>query len=302
MERIGIVGVGRMGANIARRLKECGYPIAAIYDSNADAGKVVAKELGAPFIDSLSEVTKVSDVIITAVTDDLAMKEIYERPKDNLFMGAPNKFFINCATISPSVHIFLMQKAVMLGAHMLEAPMAGSIDQAKAGKLFLMIAGERADVEKLTPLFKSLSSDRVYTGAPGTAANLKALVNMVMNINTAALAEGLGLADSLGMDLAMVSEVFAKTGAASRVLETDGTDMLTRDHETYFSAAHAAKDSGIATELGRSQGLPMVLASATEAQYQSMVLRGLGHLDKSGIAEMTFKSRLADHTPVLTPA
>ena len=83
---------------------------------------------------------------------------------------------------------------------------------------------------------------------------MKALVNMVMNINTAGLAEGLGLGDALGLDLTMLREVFSQTGANSRVLETDGEDMQNREHSCFFSAAHAAKDSGIALDLARAAG------------------------------------------------
>mgnify|MGYP001396419917 FL=1 len=114
---------------------------------------------------------------------------------------------------------------------------------------------------------------------------------MVMNINTAALAEGLGIADALGLDLEMLCEIFSQTGANSRVLETDSEDMLGRDHECYFSADHAAKDSGIAIAVAEGAGIAVPLAKATLAQYEKMVELGLGDLDKSGIAELTFKGR-----------
>jgi 3-hydroxyisobutyrate dehydrogenase len=120
---------------------------------------------------------------------------------------------------------------------------------------------------------------------------VKALVNMVMNINTAGLAEGLALGATLGLDLEMLRKVFSQTGAASRVLETDGEDMQNREHSCFFSAAHAAKDSGIALELGRNLGLDLPLARATREQYDRMVAEGLGEIDKSGIAELTFKDR-----------
>jgi 3-hydroxyisobutyrate dehydrogenase len=75
------------------------------------------------------------------------------------------------------------------------------------------------------------------------------------------------------------------------VLETDGEDMQNREHSCFFSAAHAAKDSGIALELARSLELDLPLARATKEQYDRMIAEGLGELDKSGIAELTFKDR-----------
>jgi 3-hydroxyisobutyrate dehydrogenase len=101
----------------------------------------------------------------------------------------------------------------------------------------------------------------------------------------------LGLGDALGLDLNMLREVFSETGANSRVLETDGADMQNRDHDVYFSAAHAAKDSGIALGLAAGVDLGLPLARATFEQFERMKALGLGDLDKSGVSELTFKSR-----------
>ena len=110
-----------------------------------------------------------------------------------------------------------------------------------------------------------------YIGKAGQAAQVKALVNMVMNINTAGLAEGLGLADALKLDLKVVAEVFsARPAQTRRVLATDGEDMINRDHSCFFSGAHAAKDSGIALALGKQQKLSLPLAAATFAQFTKM--------------------------------
>ncbi|MFP5501679.1 MAG: NAD-binding protein, partial [Candidatus Sericytochromatia bacterium] len=154
-----------------------------------------------------------------------------------------------------------------------------------------MCGGEPALFERLKPLLAQMSVSIKHVGPVGEASKVKALVNMVMNMNTAALAEGLGLGDALGLDLGMLREVFSQTGANSRVLETDGEDMQKRDHDCYFSAAHAAKDSGIALALGQEAGLTLPLAEATWRQYRRMEEAGLGELDKSGIAELTFKGR-----------
>ena len=170
--------------------------------------------------------------------------------------------------------------------------MASSITQARAGALYLMCGGKAEAFERAKPLLESLSASLRYIGEAGEAAKVKALVNMVMNINTAALAEGLGLGEALGLDLNMLRDVFAQTGAASRVLETDGEDMQNRAHECYFSAAHAAKDSGIALTMAEQAGLTLPLAQATYQQYRRLGAIGKGELDKSAIAELTFKGRV----------
>jgi 3-hydroxyisobutyrate dehydrogenase len=293
-ERIGIVGVGRMGANMARRLKECSYPVTAVYDLNRDAARALAQEIGAEVSATLAQVTEKSDIILTVVTDDKAMRRIYSPKGDSLLKNAAGKIFINCATISPEVHVEVEKLAHRAKAQSLEACMASSITQARQGTLYLMCGGERSTFEKIKPLLEKLSDEGKllrYIGPAGKAAQVKALVNMVMNINTAGLAEGLALGDALGLDLTTLREVFSQTGANSRVLQTDGEDMQNRDHSCFFSAAHAAKDSGIALNLGKKQRLKLPLAAATKKQFDQMVKKGFGELDKSGVAELTFKGR-----------
>lgn len=290
-ERIGFVGVGRMGANMARRLKDCGFQVTAVYDARKDVAESVAQELGAQAPQKLSAVTELSDVIITVVTDDDAMRKIYAPKGDGLLSNATGKVFINCATISPKVHVEVERLAKKAKAESLEACMASSITQAREGSLYLMCGGQEATFNRVRPILEKLSSSMRYVGKAGQAANVKALVNMVMNINTAGLAEGLALGSALRLDLNMLREVFSQTGANSRVLQTDGEDMQNREHSCFFSAAHAAKDSGIALDLGKEKGLDLPLAAATRKQYDRMVKEGLGELDKSGIAELTFKGR-----------
>jgi 3-hydroxyisobutyrate dehydrogenase len=281
---IGFVGVGRMGANMARRLKDRGYHVTTVYDVNRTAATTLATELGCAASPTLGDVTAGADVIFTIVTDDAAMREIFTGA-DNLLANARGKLFINCATISPQVHLEVERLAEEAGANALEACMASSITQAREGSLYLMCGGREEVFRRAEPILKDLSVSLRYIGAAGEAAKVKALVNMVMNIN-----------DALGLDLTMLREVFSQTGAASRVLQTDGEDMQNREHSCFFSAAHAAKDSGIALALAEENGLDLPLARETKAQYEKMVEIGLGELDKSGIAELTFKGRLTEQT------
>ena len=279
-----------MGANIARRLADLGYEVSAIYDHHHPIAEAMAAELGAKAANTPAGVSAAADVIFTVVTDDAAMEEIFTG-EDSLLVGAEGKVFINCATVSPESHEKAASAAEKAGAFTLAASMASSITQARQGTLYLMVGGDRETFEKNEPLLKDISSSLKFVGPVANAANIKALVNMVMNINTAGLAEGLGLGEALGIDLGMLREIFSQTGANSRVLETDGDDMVLRDHDCFFSAAHAAKDSGIANGIAEKAGVSVPLSLATEAQYRRLIDLKLGGLDKSAIAELTFPGR-----------
>jgi 3-hydroxyisobutyrate dehydrogenase len=292
MSKVAFVGVGRMGANMARHLQlDCGHDVTAVFDVNKEVSAEIAKELGALDCETLAEVTAAAEIIFTVVTNDAAMRVIFLEDGDNLFADSSGKTFINCATLSPGIHKEVYEAGEAVGADVLEGAMASSISQAREGKLFLMIGGDEPVFDRHKEILGDLSINLRLCGPIGKAAEVKALVNMVMNINTAGLAEGLGLADALGLDLEMVCDIFAQTGANSRVLETDSEDMIAREHDCWFSAEHAAKDSGIAAALAAENGVSLPVNEATKAQYDKMVTVGLGGLDKSGIAELTFKGR-----------
>ncbi|HXV67325.1 MAG TPA: NAD(P)-dependent oxidoreductase [Nitrospira sp.] len=290
--RIGLVGVGRMGANMARRLQEAGHHLTAVYDIQHRAACTLAAELGIKDVGTPALVAASSSVIITVVSDDAAMCEIFsEEDPNSLLAHGKSRLFINCATISPHVQIAIARAIEQRGGFCLEACMASSILQARQGTLYLMCGGTSEVFAMAKPVLDTLGKTVRYIGPAGEAAKVKALVNMVMNCNTAALAEGLGLGAALGIDLALLREVFGQTGAASRVLETDGEDMQQRAYECYFSAAHAAKDSVIALALAERIGLALPVAQATLGQYRRLIASGKGDLDKSAVAELMFKER-----------
>jgi 3-hydroxyisobutyrate dehydrogenase-like beta-hydroxyacid dehydrogenase len=281
-----------MGANMARRLKDRGETIVAVYDLDLATATNLASELGCEAAVSPARVAELANIIFTVVSDDAAMRQIFSATStESLLSHAKSRLFVNCATLSPAMHVEVEALVTQHGGQSLEACMASSITQARQGTLYLMCGGRPDVFESAKPLLEKLSAHLRYIGSAGEAAKIKALVNMVMNCNTAALAEGLGLGAALGLDLTMLREIFAQTGAASRVLETDGEDMQNRAHDCYFSAAHAAKDSGIALALAKAAGLTLPLAQATYNQYQRLVALGKGELDKSAVSELTFKDR-----------
>lgn len=278
---------------MARRAKDAGHEVAAVYDASFEHAREIASELVCAAPSSLPSVTAAADVIFTVVSDDRAMERIYLQTGDHLLEGAKGRVFINCATLSPAIHRRVEAAAEAAGAKSLEACMASSIPQAREGSLYLMCGGHREVFNSVEALLHDFAKTVRYIGPAGSAAQVKALVNMVMNIHTAGLAEGLGLGNALGLDLTMLRDVFAETGAKSRVLETDGEDMQNRAHDCFFSAAHAAKDSNIALALAHEARLRLPLAEATARQFEKLVSLGLGDLDKSGVAELTFPGRRA---------
>ncbi|MDF1851654.1 MAG: NAD(P)-dependent oxidoreductase [Verrucomicrobiales bacterium] len=290
-KKIGFVGVGRMGANMARHLNDLNYNVTAVYDVHRPSADALAEEIGATAYTKLADVTANADIVFTVVTNDAAMKKIFLGKKDSLLVDAQDTTFINCATLSPEIQKTVATAAKRRKASSIEACMASSISHARTGQLYLMVGADDDVYKKNKKLLEDISINLRHIGKIGKAAEVKALVNMVMNINTAGLAEGLGLAKSLGHDLNMICEVFSQTGANSRVLETDAEDMIDRDHECWFSASHAAKDSGIAGGLAKAKKLNLPLNTATKAQYDRMVELGIGELDKSGVAELTFPGR-----------
>ncbi len=129
--KIGVVGTGRMGANIARRLYDVGYPVVALYDARPEAAAEVAAETGGEATASLARVAELAEVIVTVVTDDAAMREIFALQGDSLMADAAGRTFLNCATVSPAVHVAIERITRERGGDALEACMASSITQAR---------------------------------------------------------------------------------------------------------------------------------------------------------------------------
>src|SRR5262245_32686513 len=171
-ERIGVVGVGRMGGNMARHLKEQNCRVTAVYDVNTATAQALAQELGCEACTELRLLTKASDMIITVVTDDSAMKKIYG---GGLLSRSKGKLFINCATVTPEVHLKIEEKAEKAGAHALAACMASSITQARQGTLYLMCGGKPEVFERARPLLEKLGNTVRYVGGVEKAAQVKAL-------------------------------------------------------------------------------------------------------------------------------
>jgi 3-hydroxyisobutyrate dehydrogenase len=141
-----------MGANMARRLKESGFHVTAVYDLRRKQARLLAQELGCEAPTRLSAVTALADVILTVVSDDDSMESLFAQKGDSLLKGAAGKLFINCATVSPATHVMVESRSQAVGAESVEACMASSITQARQGTLYLMTAGQQSSCQRAEPI------------------------------------------------------------------------------------------------------------------------------------------------------
>ena len=157
-KKVAFVGVGRMGANMARHLNDLKYRVTAVYDVNREAASSLAEEIGATAYTKLADVTANADIIFTVVTNDAAMRKIFFGKADNLLTSPAGKLFINCATLSPDIQKEVATAAKRRKAAALEACMASSISHARTGQLYLMIGGDEAVFKKNKKLLENLSA------------------------------------------------------------------------------------------------------------------------------------------------
>ncbi len=156
--RIGFVGVGRMGANMARRLKDQGETIVAVYDLDLATATNLASELGCEAAASPARVAELANIVFTVVSDDAAMRQIFSATDtESLLRHAKDRLFVNCATLSPTVHMEVDALVTQRGGQSLEACMASSITQARQGTLYLMCGGNPDVFESVKPLLEKLS-------------------------------------------------------------------------------------------------------------------------------------------------
>ncbi len=293
---IGIVGAGRMGGNIARRLREVGQRVASVHDQDHALRDALAEEIGARAATSPKEVADTSDVVLTAVSDEASMEEIY-REGAGLLEGGRATLFINTATIPPQVHIEVARRARLRGRESLEACLLGTVPHARAGTLYVLAAGDEQTFMRAKPLLEGISSFLRYVGAAGEAAKIKAIVNMVMDINVAGAAEGLGLGAALGIPSEVLVDALSHSAAASRALETHAKAMLDGAYGRFLTADYAAKDARIALDLALEAGAFLPLASAARGQFERMGEVGLGKEDLSAVAQLTFPGRQGGPRP-----
>lgn len=279
-EAVGYVGLGVMGLPYAAHLAKAGHRI-AVFDRDPGAMDR-ARVLGLAAAESVAAVVDAADFLFTCLPSPAAVREVYSD------VAKPGLVACDNSTIDPNLARSLQAGLKSRGVGYVECPMLGGIGEAEAGKLFLIVSGEAADVERVLPLALVAARDHRVVGGPGTASLFKSVQNGLGLVQMTAIAEALALVVSAGGDLDAFIDVVGEGGgmAATPLFRAKAPAMRDPDAAVVGKLYIGAKDAALAAGLARDNGLELPLFQRADAVYRAAIAAGLAERDISAIARM----------------
>jgi 3-hydroxyisobutyrate dehydrogenase-like beta-hydroxyacid dehydrogenase len=273
MTTIGFVGLGAMGSRIAGRLLDAGHNI---YGTNRTAAKAAPLlERGLIWLDTPREVAAAAGVVFSMVTDDDAHEAIAAGP-DGLLSGlAPGTVYVDMSTVSPRASRRLAAGVRARDAQMLDAPVSGSIPQAEAGTLAIMVGGDEHAFAAIEPLLRELGQTVTHIGPNGQGLVLRLAINISLAVQTLAFSEGLLLAEHSGVDAALAAAVMGSSSIGSPMLRARIPLLLHLPEHAWFDVELMQKDVQLAREAANE--LAITLPSAAVADEMLTRARELGY-------------------------
>jgi len=270
--KIGFVGLGHMGGNMASRFLAAGY---TVYGESRDRGDV--DELvheGLQWRDTPREVAESSDVLITSLPSDDVLESVASG-RDGVLGGlAEPKVWIDMSTVSPRASRELAERVRALGAAMLDAPVSGSVPQVQTGTLTIMVGGDEDAYTRVEPILRELGTP-THIGENGQGLVLKLAINISLAVQMLAFAEGLVLAERSGIDRKLAVGVMTGSPIGSPMLKARAELVLDLPDEAWFDVSLMQKDVALALDTGRELHVP--LPSAATADQLLTLARALGY-------------------------
>jgi 3-hydroxyisobutyrate dehydrogenase-like beta-hydroxyacid dehydrogenase len=281
--RIGFIGLGRMGGNMAARLLAAGYPIYGEEQSRADAQGLIQR--GLRWRDTPREVAEAADVVFTSLPDDDVLEVVASGPDGILAGLAAGKIWVDMSTVSPRASRELAALVRELGAAMLDAPVSGSVPQVQAGTLTIMVGGDEKAYAQIEPILRELGTP-THIGENGQGLVLKLAINISLAVQMLAFAEGLLLADRAGIDRELAVGVMTQSAIGSPMLKARAELVLDLPEDAWFDVSLMQKDVVLALDAARELHIP--LPSTAAADELLTVARALGyeHRDLAAMFEV----------------
>jgi 3-hydroxyisobutyrate dehydrogenase-like beta-hydroxyacid dehydrogenase len=270
--KIGFVGLGHMGGNMAARFLAAGYPV---YGEEQDRATVQALEHdGLWWRDTPREAAEAADVLFTSLPDDRVLETVASGPDGILAGLTADKVWVDMSTVSPRASRELAKRVQAQGAALLDAPVSGSVPQVQAGTLTIMVGGDEDAYARVEPLLRELGTP-THIGENGQGLVLKLAINISLAVQMLAFAEGLLLAERGGIDPSAAAEVMAASPIASPMLKARLPLILDLPDEAWFDIGLMQKDIVLALEAARELRVP--LPSAAAADEMLTLARAYGH-------------------------
>jgi 3-hydroxyisobutyrate dehydrogenase-like beta-hydroxyacid dehydrogenase len=281
MKRIGIIGVGLLGSAVASRLLEGGFEVTG-YDTRPEQVKALQAQ-GLKAASSLAEAVADADAVFT-ILPSLQSVEATMIGTGGLIETAPaNCTLIQMSTISPELTRRLGQAAAVKGLGFLDAPMSGTSTMVKRGDCAIFIAGNQARADACRPIFDAIAKKTVFVGEIGTASLAKLATNLLVGLNTAALAEAFALGAKGGLAPTTLLEILKGSAADSKMLEIRGPLMASHRFDPQMKIDLFLKDFKLMLEEGRRLGVPLPLTSVTQQLATATAAAGRGEEDLAAI-------------------
>lgn len=284
--KIGWAGLGNMGTPIVKNLLKAGFNV-TVYNRTKDKAKE-AVETGASLAENLPQLTAQNDVIFVMVSDDAAVKEIFNGDDGLLSAQSDGKLFINISTVSPATSNFINESCKAKGASFLEAPVSGSVKPAQDATLILMIGGEATDYEKAKPALGKIGKLSVHVGPVGAGSAAKLAINYLLGLNLQGLAETVLFARANGVSTENMLTIINEGAIGNGITRLKSGQILDNQFPAAFALKHLAKDLRLATE----QGLTTPLAAPLYNTFKDARDSGLG--DEDVMAVIKYLSRTKD--------
>jgi len=271
-EKVAIIGMGQMGSGMAGRLRESGFDVVG-YDVSLEQRARMVKD-GFQMASNIAEALPGRSLVLTSLPDPKAVTQAWLGDTGIVAHAAKGTLCIELSTIDPQTMRLVAEAASARGLSVVDCPVSGSPNEARAGKLILIAGGEKADVTRAEPVLKLLGSDWKYTGPVGTAKVVKIVNNMMSMGNVVVAAEAFALGVAAGVEPEKLYDVLSVSGGRSHHFTKRFPNALKGDFSPGFKMELGEKDLALAVELGRTIRMPTPSASATRELYAMALAEG----------------------------
>ena len=279
--RIGFIGLGTMGAPMARNLLKRGFAL-TVWARRPEAIAPLVSAGAVPG-ESAAGVASSSDIVMTMVTDTRAVEDVILGSRGVANGARPGVLVVDHSTIDPDATKRIAGELQARGLDMLDAPVSGGGGAAEAGTLAIMVGGSAASLERATPALSCYGKSIVHIGPNGAGQVAKACNQICTIVNQLGAAEAMLLAERAGVDPRAVKEALMGGFAASRMLDLQAPKMIARDFQGKVESRLHHKDIHIVLDLARSLGIELPASTAAADVLDRLQQRGGARHDAAAI-------------------